>query len=236
MAAAAAPPPAAGVMVLLLARCRSGAVPWALSRLVLGRRGLGPVDGLRFARVLGSGRGGGFGIVPSLHHHGLVGFFDDEDSAHRFVDSSPAAAAYRAHADEFACGVLRATASRGSWGGATLAVTATATPGERCAALTRASIRPRWARRFWGHTPTTGHDLAAAKGCRLAVGLGEAPIVRQATFSVWDDTAAMEAYARQGAHRDAAAGAWRERWFSEWMFVRLKPLRLEGRWHGTALA
>jgi hypothetical protein len=64
------------------------------------------------------------------------------------------------------------------------------------------------------------------------VGLGEAPLLRQATFSLWDDQAAMDAYARQGAHAGALAGAWREGWFSEWMFVRFAPIAIEGQWHG----
>jgi spheroidene monooxygenase len=64
------------------------------------------------------------------------------------------------------------------------------------------------------------------------VGLGEAPLLRQATFSLWDSAQAMDAYARQGAHAAAIHGALREGWFSESMFVRFAPLSIEGRWHG----
>ena len=228
MAAAALPT----VALLLLVRYRSSAVPWGLSRLVLGERALGRVPGLRFARVLGSGRGGGFGLAPGFDHQGLVCFFDDEDSARAFAIEAPPMHAYRDHARESLCALLRATSCRGTWGGASLAVAAQAQDGAPMAALTRASIRLRHAARFWQHAPATHDGIARADGCSLAVGLGEAPLLRQATFSLWDNAQAMDDYARSGAHLAAIHGATRQGWFSESMFVRFAPISIEGEWHG----
>jgi hypothetical protein len=227
-AAAAAALPT--VALLLLARLRSGA--WGLSRLVRGERALGKAPGLRFARVLGSGRDGGFGLTPGLDHQGLMCFFDDEDSARAFAQEAAVMRAYRDHADEMLLALLRATSSRGTWSGASLAVTATAKTDVPMAALTRASIRLRHAARFWQHAPATHDGIARAEGCRLAVGLGEAPLLRQATFSLWDHSAAMDAYARSGAHLAAIKGAHEQGWFSESMFVRFAPISIEGEWHG----
>jgi hypothetical protein len=207
-------------------------VPWGLSRLVLGARALGQVPGLRFARVLGSGRGGGFGLAPGFDHQGLICFFDAEDSARTFAADSPAVRAYRGHARESLCALLRATSCRGSWSGVSLAVSAQVNAEMPMAALTRASIRLRHAARFWQHAPATHDGIAHAEGCRLAVGLGEAPLLRQATFSLWDSAQAMDAYARSGAHLAASKGACEQGWFSESMFVRFTPVSIEGQWHG----
>ncbi len=220
----------AAVALLLLVRLRSST--WGLSRLVLGASALGEVPGLRFARVLGSGRGGGFGLAPGLDHQGLMCFFDDEDSARSFARDAPAVRAYRDHARESLLALLRATSCRGTWSGASLAVTAIPQADAPMAALTRASIRLRHAARFWQHAPATHDGIARAEGCRLAVGLGEAPLLRQATFSLWDNARAMEAYARSGAHLAAIQGAHRQGWFSESMFVRFAPISIEGEWHG----
>jgi spheroidene monooxygenase len=69
-----------------------------------------------------------------------------------------------------------------------------------------------------------------SQGCRLAVGLGEAPLLRQATFSLWDSTAAMDAYARSGAHLEAIRHAYRDHYFTESMFVRFAVTARGGRW------
>jgi hypothetical protein len=224
------------VALLLLVRWRAAALPWGLSRLVRGESALGAVPGLRFARVLGSGRRGGFGLAPSFERQGLIGFFDDEASARAFAERSASLRVYREHASEHLLALLRAVACRGSWGGQSLAVTAAAGAGGPVASLTRAAIRPRHAARFWRHSPPAQAGVAQAPGCRLAVGLGEAPLLRQATFSLWDDTEAMLAYAQHGAHQRAARAAWGEGHFSEWMFTRFVPVSARGSWNGRAVS
>ncbi len=224
------------VALLLLARFHSRAVPWGLSRLVLGERVLRNVPGLRFARVLGSGRGGGFGLAPGLDHQGLICFFDDEDNARAFAAGAPVVRAYRDRARESLIALLRASSCRGSWSGASLAVTAPPQADAPMAALTRASICLRHAAAFWRHAPATHDGIARAAGCRLAVGLGEAPLLRQATFSLWDNAQAMDAYARGGAHLAAIKGAHEQGWFSESMFVRFVPISIEGKWHGRTFS
>jgi spheroidene monooxygenase len=100
------------------------------------------------------------------------------------------------------------------------------------AALTRGSIRPAKALSFWRYAPPAQAELGQAAGCQLAMGLGEAPLVRQCTFSVWDDTESMVAYAHQGAHRQAIAAAQRHDFFSESMFARMQVLAMSGTWCG----
>ena len=226
------------VAVLMLADIAAGHRLWGWSRIVRGAAALSGVPGLRMAKALGSGHHGGFGLRPSASRQGLFAVFASEVAADDFIERSTVVQTYRQRAGEFLVAKLRATSSRGAWGGASMAVTATAGANQATptagpvAALTRASIRPSKALQFWRHSPLSEAALAAAPGCRLAVGLGEAPVLRQATFSVWDDQAAMDAYARSGAHLDAIRSAQAGGWFSESMFVRFVPLSLQGRWQG----
>jgi hypothetical protein len=224
------------VAVLLMVRVRPSALPWALWQLA--RRGatLQGTPGLRFGRVLGSGANGGFGLRPGLDCQALFCMFDALASAERFLAGSPLVAAYRQRAAESFSATLLATHARGSWGGVGMAPGALPQSGRPVAALTRAAIKPTRAAAFWRHSPPAESELATAPGCRLAVGMGEAPLLRQATFSVWDSTEAMEAYARNGSHQRAIDAAWRERYFSEWMFVRFVPVQLQGSWNGRVPA
>jgi spheroidene monooxygenase len=224
------------VAVLLMTRVHKPAVPWALWRLVRGPGAWQAVPGLRFARVLGSGRQGGFGLKPGLDCQGVFAMFDSVDAATQFAESSTVAAAYRQHAAEGFTAVLQASSARGSWSGqGMMATPEAAVSGRPLAALTRASIRPSKALRFWRHSPPAETELAQAQGCQLAVGLGEAPLLRQATFSLWDSPQAMDAYARQGSHQRAIRASCDGRFFSESMFVRFAPVSVQGHWQGQAL-
>jgi spheroidene monooxygenase len=218
---------------MVLARLRPAHWAWSWNRLAFSRWLPPPASGLRFMKTLGSGRDGGFGLWPSASHQGLFCVFDHASDARAFLDS-PLASQYRERSDECLFVTLRPASARGSWDGVELASGPPLGAGMPLAALTRASIRPSAAARFWRHAPAAQQDLANAPGCELAIGLGEAPLLRQATFSLWRDTAAMDAYARSGAHQAAIQAAWQHRFFSESMFVRFAPVALHGRWKGRS--
>lgn len=221
------------VVVVVLADMAAGSRGWGWSRLVLQRWPLRGISGLRFSKVLGSGHGGGFGLRPSGSRQGLFLVFDEEAEARQFVDSSPVLAGYRAHAQELCVAILRACSSKGSWSGAQIAVTADMPTKGPIASLTRASIRPSRAWRFWRAQPGTEVALRQAPGVLMATGVGEAPLLRQATFTLWRDAAAMDAYARSGAHGEAIRAAYGGHYFSETMFLRLVPLAITGDWRGA---
>lgn len=223
------------VAVLALADFDPAARLWGWSRFVLGRRAARRAPGLRFVKVLGSGEGGGFGASPSASIQGLFCAFDDDAAADAFLAAEGPFEAWRRRAREHFSVKLRAYSSRGSWSGKRFEIAAEPPRGGPIAALTRASIRPTRALRFWRMEPAAERDLEAAHGCLLAAGVGEAPLLRQATFSVWESVAAMDAYARTGAHlaaiRASAAGAF----FSESAFVRFLPYDARGSWRGRRL-
>lgn len=223
------------VVVVVLADISTGARAWGWSRLVLQRWPLRGISGLRFAKVLGSGHEGGFGLRPSGSRQGLFLVFDQESDARQFVDGSPVLAGYRAHAQELCVAILRACSSKGSWSGAQIAVTADAPTQGPIVSLTRASIRPSRAWQFWRAQPATEVALRQAPGVLMATGVGEAPLLRQATFTLWRDVAAMDAYARSGAHGEAIRAAYAGQYFSETMFVRMVPLAITGDWRGAHL-
>lgn len=233
----AAPPLGEEVVVVLLADISPAWRLWGWWRIMRGGQSFRGLPGLRFAKALGSGFEGGFGLRPSRSRQGVFAVFASELAADQFLAQSATLAAFRARSSELCIVKLRAWSSRGSWGGQTLQPSA-AMPmngdvNVPVAALTRASIHPKSALAFWRKAPPAQEALARAPGCRLAVGLGEAPLLRQATFSVWDSVAAMDAYARSGAHLEAIRASQREGYFSESMFVRFVPVTVQGRWNGT---
>jgi hypothetical protein len=224
------------VVVLLLADIAEGSRLWGWSRIVKGPQALQGVPGLLFSKVLGSGYEGGFGLRPSPSRQGLFGLFESLPTAQEFIQNSTVLQAYQERSSEFYCALLKTWSCRGSWDGQSLDVCTAQPIKGPVAALTRASIRLGKAPEFWRHAPPSQTALSNAKGCQLAVGLGEAPFVRQATFSIWDSVSDMNAYARSGAHLEAIQAAVQNDYFSESMFARFVPLQVQGQWQGKVYA
>ncbi len=222
--------------MFVLADIERHARAWGWSRIVLGAAALRGVPGLRFAKVLGSGAQGGFGLKPSASIHALFCVFDGADAADAFTAPTGALRAWRERSRECLAVKLRPYSCRGSWSGRRLETSGAAPDGGPVASLTRASIRPTRAAAFWRMQPPAERSLAERPGCLLAAGVGEAPLLRQATFSVWTGAAAMDGYARSGAHQDAIRAAARGAFFSESMFVRFVPYDAQGSWKGRGLA
>ncbi len=218
--------------LVLLADLRPAHWLWGWNRIAFSRWLPQRARGLRFMKTLGSGRDGGFGLMPSPSHQGLFCLFDDDGCANEFITASALVQRYRQSSGDCLLLTLRPASSRGSWDRVAIAQGMPVPDGMPLAALTRASIRPRAAASFWRHAPPAQAGLADAPGCELAIGLGEAPLLRQATFSLWRDAEAMDAYARTGAHQQAIRAAWQQHFFSESMFVRFAPLAIQGRWKG----
>ncbi|MCC9598126.1 MULTISPECIES: hypothetical protein [Rubrivivax] len=218
------------VLVLLLIDVAPASRLWGYGRFIAGRAPARREPGARFAKQLGTGYEGGFGLRPSATRQGLFVLFEDEAAADAFIGHSELVQEYRRHARELCIVKARPYAARGTWDGQQPRVGAPAPVDGPVAALTRASIRLSRAHRFWPNAGPSQVSLERASGCRLAVGLGEAPFLRQATFSVWDSVAAMDAYARTGAHQRAIQAS--RDFFSESMFVRFVPLAIEGVWKG----
>jgi len=235
--------PLSGVVVVLLADFCRKHQGWGWLRLVAGATPYKDVPGLTMIKVMGSGHGGGFSLRPSATHQGLIGTFSHLDLALRFLDS-PFVQAYQSRARECWSGVLKVQSARGQWDKQAWQASSAEALGEHCdqqaqakapfAVLTRASIVPTKAMAFWRYAPAAQADLGHAPGCLLAMGLGEAPLVRQCTFSLWRDTAAMLDYAHQGAHQVASAAAYKHQFFSESLFVRMQVLQMAGVWQGQA--
>ena len=61
------------------------------------------------------------------------------------------------------------------------------------------------------------------------MGIGEAPVGLQGTFSVWEGAAALVDFAhRRAAHVEVVGRTARERWYAEELFARFEVLDVQG--------
>ncbi len=105
----------------------------------------------------------------------------------------------------------------------------------RIAVLTRATIRISKLVGFWKNVPAVAKKMATVDGLIVSVGIGEVPLIKQATFSIWESKDMMKAFAYQlQEHSDVIRKTRKEDWYSEEMFVRFRILASYGSLNGAS--
>jgi hypothetical protein len=207
--------------------------------MATGRRHL-RAGGPRFAKLLGTGHGRTFTVRDAdPRHWALLATWDDAADADAFERGS-LHRGWDRRAHERLDVRLAPVASRGRWSRREpFGDPRPATPppaGERVAALTRARLRPRKAATFWRAVPPVSADLDATPGLLLAIGVGEAPIGLQGTFSLWRSAADLVEFAhRRAPHAEAVRRTPREDWYAEELFARFAVLSVRGSYAGRTV-
>ncbi len=212
----------------------------ALGRMVTGRRRLRDVEGLRFAKLLGTGSARTFTPRDAdPHHWALLTVWDDVAAADAGAGAVGVAAVVRgwdAAARERLRVRMTPLAARGRWSRAEPFGSDFPVPHRGdgpVAAITRARLRPTRAASFWRAVPPVVDDLTASPGLRMALGIGEAPVGLQGTFSLWRGHDDLVGFAHRGvAHRAAVERTGPERWYAEELFARLAVHEVDGTYEG----
>ena len=185
-------------------------------------------EGLRFAKQLGSGAGGGFSIWPDFSTYAWFGVWESKTHADAFFAKDPRWAEWRASAQEEWGWNALPVRGHGSWDGVHLlegAELARLGPEEEVAVLTRARIKWSQALRFWWNVPGASRHLDRLPELIYRKGVGELPLVEQATLSVWRSAEALDAFAyRSREHAPMVRKTRKFGWYSEEMFLRMKVL------------
>jgi hypothetical protein len=198
-------------------------------------------------------------LSADLRRWALFAVWDSEPALEQFLASSPVVARWREWSEEAWHVRLRPVRSRGAWGGSnplpnpqppstgsdpleTAGVPNPQPPSTGSdplttvgpvAILTRASIRARRLRAFYSSIMPPATDLVRQPGLLESVGMGEWPVARQATFSLWRSLDDAQAYAyRRPDHRRVVERTRAEGWYSEELFARFAPYGSEGTWNG----
>ena len=228
--------------VLHLWRVPTRRVPGALLRMATTKPMLRGTPHLRFTKVLGTGSGRTFTVRDAdPHHWALLTVWDDDQAAARVRRRRrrpPRACARGAGSRREELVVrLQPIAARGEW--SRQQPFGDPTPHQvtgPVASITRARITARKVLTFWRAVPPVSHDLHQVEGLRLALGIGEAPVGLQGTFSLWDDAQALTRFAhRREPHVDAIRRTALEGWYAEELFARFAVLDVRGTYDGRSL-
>ena len=205
---------------------KSRAIPFALLAMAFDRFTLSRSKNVGFYKSLGTGKGETFTPADANSlRWGLVAQVDDIDA---FDQSSVVKRWRKKSVIEFRA-VLEPISSHGKWAGKEPFVATAKDWNGQVAAITRARIKWHQNFRFWSSVPPVTMSLKSAPGLISAIGIGEAPIGLQGTFSLWESAAAIREFAYKGAaHQKAIADTATYNWYSEELFARFAVKDVRG--------
>lgn len=200
----------------------------------LGRMGRPPISkkdtkGLTFWRPFGAGSGNGFSIWPDWSLFGLLTVFNTEEDANDFLNSE-VITEYTDTASEFSHVLMHAIKAHGEWSKQNPFISEVKYDASKpIAVITRATIKPKLAYKFWRYVPSVSKSMDGHEGLIFSKGIGEWPIFMQATFSFWKEGQHMMDYAyKNKKHADMVTKTRELGWYSEELFSRFHPFEIRG--------
>ena len=207
--------------------------PMAMGRLGTDRLRLARTPGLVFWRLLGTGRADDTGAGIDPRRTALFAVWENESSLDHFLAASAIGRRW-AEFDEAWHVRLRGLGGHGEWRGFDpLTDLDAGDPGGRVAIVTRAHVRVGAWRKFGRAGRLVDRELHRAPGLIDVVGIGEAPVGRLATFSLWDSLDAARSFAySMPDHLEVVRRTRDEQWYGEELFARFEPYGSSGTWRG----
>ena len=208
----------------------------ALARLGLDRWSLRRVEGVQFWRLCGTGRGARTSPSADLSRTAAFIVWKDEATYEAFVATHPTFARWSSPrlVREHWSTKLKTTGGHGSWKGyKPYEHLSSGRADGVVAVITRADIRARSWRAFARAGVEVDRQLQVASGLIAVCGIGEAPIGRQGTFSLWSSLDDARRFAFQTSrHRQVIDETHQGNWYAEELFARFEPYDAVGLWDG----
>ena len=205
-------------------------LPFALFSMARDRGRLRRSEDVNFAKMLGTGTGENF--TPSdadLTRWGALVVIDE--SALDSIDSLAVVRSWNKRAEHEVRLVLDPISAHGFWSGKNpFEWNVTPGPDSQIVAITRARIKWLQNFRFWKAVPPVSADLHQSPGLIAAIGIGEAPIGLQGTFSLWENGKVLRDFAYKGqAHQRAIEATAQYNWYAEELFSRFAVRNVRGK-------
>lgn len=207
---------------------------WAFKQMQIGKIALKNTAGLTFYKILGSGAKNGFSSMPNLGTYVLFCVWDCEASGQHFIAENAFFKAYKKRSVEHFTAYLNSAESRGYWDGVQPFENTTQLALDKpVLVLTRARIHLNKLWSFWSKVGTVSQSLEGYEGLVLSIGVGELPLIQQATLSIWKTQSEMMDYAyKNQKHKEVLLLTRKLNWYKEELFARFVPYKLEGFWNG----
>ena len=185
-------------------------------------------DGLKFIKLLGTGSKDGFSVIPDFSSYVMISSWENDNFRKKFTDEN-----------ELFNEIINKSSKRteikidpynyiGSWNGINPFKNKSIYKEGKIIVLTRARVRLNKLINFFISTSSAAKSINSRKGAEYYKGVGELPIIEQATISIWESEQSMKDYAYSDKnHLKIINKARKNKWYSEELFVRSNILSLK---------
>ena len=212
------------ITALYLWKIPTRSIPFAFLRMALDRRAIGKIEGVKFSKSLGCGKGEKFTISDAdIRRWGLLICLDEANL--ESLDTASFVENWRQRSTREFRLLLDPISSHGKWSGAQPFDFRNdfEAASEEIVAITRARISLGKILEFWRSIPHVAISLHESPGVVAAIGIGESPVGLQGTFSIWRSAKDLQNFAFKGqAHIRAIESTAERQWYSEELFARFR--------------
>ena len=185
-------------------------------------------DGLKFIKLLGTGSKDGFSIIPDFTSYVMISVWESDVLRKKFTNKN-----------KLFKEIINKSSKRveikidpynyvGSWNGINPFINKSSYKEGKIIVLTRARVRLNKLINFFISTSSAAKSINSKKGAEYYKGVGELPIIEQATISRWESEQRMKDYAYSDkSHLKIIHKARKNNWYSEELFVRSNILSLK---------
>ena len=216
------------ITVVYFWRISKVALPIAILNMASNKLLLKKIPGISFIKLLGTGKGETFTPKDADQFRWGILVTINEDKLDKLEKSLVLKLWRKISSNEYRA-ILKPISSHGYWSGKQPFEVEKFEWSGKIAAITRARIVWRKNFQFWRAVPPVTLSLHQSQGLLAAIGIGEAPIGLQGTFSIWESGAALREFAYKGnAHVQAIKATESNKWYSEELFARFAVIAEQG--------
>jgi len=209
-------------------RTKAMFIPLAIIFMAINKIQLKRLSGVSFIKLLGTGKGESFTPRDADPFRWGMLMTIDENQIDVLDKSFVVKGWQKICISEYRV-ILKPISSHGFWSGKQPFSLDKFEWNGKIAAVTRARIVWRKNLIFWRAVPPVTESLHQSPGLLNAIGIGEAPIGLQGTFSIWKDAASLRDFAYKGqAHSEAIRATSANQWYSEELFARFAVIEERG--------
>jgi heme-degrading monooxygenase HmoA len=185
-------------------------------------------NGLKFIKLLGTGSKDGFSVIPDFSSYVMITSWKNDDFRKKFIDEN-----------ELFYEITKKSSKRieikidpynyiGSWNGIIPFKNKSSYKEGKIFVLTRARVKLNKLINFFISTSSAAKSINSKEGAEYYKGIGELPIIEQATISIWESEQSMKDYAYSDKrHLKIINKARKNKWYSEELFVRSNIVSLK---------